>query len=73
MIKHKDIKKLGEVINDLTDDEGNINCVSLIFKLHDLIHIEDEFVAYKFMQECIGQPQVEKFVWSQPLNLKEGK
>ena len=69
MIKHKDIEKLGELINELTNDEGNINCVSLIFKLQDLIYIEDEFVAYKFMQECITQPQVEKYVWSAQASL----
>ena len=70
MIEYKDIEKLGELINELTDDEGNINCVSLIFKLSDII--EDDFWADKFIKDCVRQPQVVKFVYSQPLNLKEG-
>ena len=71
MIEYKDIEKVCEVINELTDDEGNINCVSLIFKLSNII--EDDFWADKFIKDCASQPQVAKFVWSQPLNLKEGK
>ncbi len=71
MIEYKDIEKVCELINDLTDDEGNINCVSLIFKLSDII--EDDFWADKFIKNCVTQPQVKKYVYSQPLNIKEGK